>query len=175
MKFKEVVQKIKKVKNIEIILAVIIGLVIVLIYFLPSSSDSAQKQNSQSTEGVTTDEAQQLAKTLCQIKGAGNVTVMITYESDGELVPAYQTDSSESQNTNGAQVTYSSTESNKLITVYEQGTTTALILMKKKPQVKGVIVIAEGASDLTVKLNLYKAVQTVLQVSANKVDIFEMQ
>ena len=99
---------------------------------------------------------------------------MITYESDGELVPAYQQDISETKNTNGSQVTYSRSESNKLITVYEQGTATALILTEKKTQVKGVIVIAEGAADLTVRLNLFKAVQTVLQVNANKVDIFEM-
>ena len=36
------------------------------------------------------------------------------------------------------------------------------------------IVVAEGAADIGVKLNLYNAVQTVLQVDANKVDVFEM-
>ena len=176
MKLKEIPEKIKKIKNIEIILAVIIGLIILIIYFLPASGSGTADSRGK-TEAAKTDVcsvAERLAQVLSCIKGAGEVTVMITYESDGELVPAYQQDISETKNTNGSQVTYSRSESNKLITVYEQGTATALILTEKKPQVKGVIVIAEGAADLTVRLNLFKAVQTVLQVNANKVDIFEM-
>ena len=106
---------------------------------------------------------------------AGKVEVMITYESDGELVPAYQREENENRSSNGTQESYSLSSSNKIVTVYEQGTTTALILMKKKPQVKGVIVIAQGASDLTVRMSLSQAVRTVLQVSADRVDIFEMK
>ena len=47
-------------------------------------------------------------------------------------------------------------------------------MVEKKPKIRGVIVVAEGASDIGVKLNLYNAVQTVLQVEASKVDVFEM-
>jgi hypothetical protein len=42
-------------------------------------------------------------------------------------------------------------------------------------QVRGVMVVAEGAADLKVRLELARAVQTVLSVPASKVDVFQMQ
>lgn len=147
---------------------------ILLIYFIPGNTAQGKTVQSRS-EIETADDAQRLAEVLSGIKGAGKVEVMITYESDGELVPAYQKEENENRSSNGTQESYSLSSSNKIVTVYEQGTTTALILMKKKPQVKGVIVIAQGASDLTVRMSLSQAVRTVLQVSADRVDIFEMK
>ena len=38
-----------------------------------------------------------------------------------------------------------------------------------------VVVIAQGASDIQVKMELAQAVQTALGVSASKVDVFEMK
>ena len=140
--------------------------------------DSTTEQGGESTvtkEDYTRELEDRLAAVLSRVEGAGKVEVMITYESDGELVPAYQREENENRSSNGTQESYSLSSSNKIVTVYEQGTTTALILMKKKPQVKGVIVIAQGASDLTVRMSLSQAVRTVLQVSADRVDIFEMK
>ena len=115
---------------------------------------------------------------LSEIKGAGKIEVMITYESSPELVPAFSTDTQETTNIQSGQnsTTQSKTVSQNQnpITVSDQGENRALILVEKKPEIRGVIVVAEGASDLRVKLNLYNAVQTVLQVQANKVDVFEM-
>lgn len=103
---------------------------------------------------------------------------MITYESSPELVPAFSTDTQETTNIQSGQ--NSTTESQTVsqnqnpITVSKDGENQALILVEKKPKIRGVIVVAEGASDIGVKLNLYNAVQTVLQVEASKVDVFEM-
>lgn len=175
MSFKTLLSKVKKIKNIEIILAVVISCIALLIYFIPSKSDDSGSTVKYTTESSADLQAKELADVLAHIKGAGNVRVMITYESGTELVPAYQQDIAESKNENKEQSTYSKTQSNKIITVYQQGGSGALILKEKKPEIKGVIVIAEGAADLSVKLNLYKAVQTVLQISSNKVDVFEMK
>lgn len=174
MKAAEIWEKIKGKKNIKAIIAAAVGALILLIYFIPGNAAQGKAVQSRS-EIETADDAQRLAEVLSGIKGAGKVEVMITYESDGELVPAYQREENENRSSNGTQESYSLSSSNKIVTVYEQGTTTALILMKKKPQVKGVIVIAQGASDLTVRMSLSQAVRTVLQVSADRVDIFEMK
>jgi len=40
------------------------------------------------------------------------------------------------------------------------------------PKVKGVIVIAQGANDIRVKLDILKAVQALLGVSSSQVEIF---
>ncbi len=176
MTLKNFTTKIKKIKNIEIIIAAVLGALVLIIYFLPSNNSKSDGVVTSAVQSENiSDEAKMLAETLSKIKGAGNVNVMITYESSGELVPAYQQDITETGNTSENQVTYSKTQSNKIITVNQQGGAGALIIKEKKPEIKGVIVIAEGAADLNVKLNLYKAVQTVLQINAAKVDIFEMK
>lgn len=178
---KELVNKLKGIKNIEIILAVSIGLIILVIYFFPSAEENKDKNADTgitiNTSSELTDE-QKLKNVLSEIKGAGRIEVMITYESSPELVPAFSTDTQETTNVQSGQnnTTESQTVSKNQnpITVSKDGENQALILVEKKPEIRGVIVVAEGAADIGVKLNLYNAVQTVLQVDANKVDVFEM-
>ena len=173
--FKELVNKLKGIKNIEIILAVAIGIIILVIYFFPS--EQTESGITINTSSELTDE-QKLKNVLSEIKGAGRIEVMITYESSPELVPAFSTDTQETTNVQSGQ--NSTTESQTVsqnqnpITISKDGESQALILVEKKPKIRGVIVVAEGAADLGVKLNLYSAVQTALQVDANKVDVFEM-
>ena len=45
--------------------------------------------------------------------------------------------------------------------------------MEIMPPVKGVVVIAEGAGNVRVKLDLLKAVQALLSVSSSQVEIFK--
>lgn len=176
MSIKQIWDKLKGVKNIQIILAVIISCIALIIYFSPTSNSVGTADALSIKVDTASDlQAKELADALCMIKGAGNVKVMITYESGTELVPAYEQNVTEAGTKNNDENTYSKIESNKIITVYQQGGSGALILKEKKPEIKGVIVIAEGAADLSVKLNLYKAVQTVLQINPGKVDVFEMK
>ena len=50
----------------------------------------------------------------------------------------------------------------------------AVVISEKRPEVLGVIVVAEGAGDMNVKMELQRAVSTALGVSAQQVDIFVM-
>lgn len=47
----------------------------------------------------------------------------------------------------------------------------ALIIKEKQPKVRGVIVIAEGAQDISIRNNILSAVMTLLDVTAEKVEI----
>jgi stage III sporulation protein AG len=47
-----------------------------------------------------------------------------------------------------------------------------IILKEINPNIKGVIVVAEGADNGVVLETIYEAVKTVLGVSANKVQVF---
>ena len=177
LSWKETLGKIKQIKNIEIILAVAIGLVILLIYFLPGENRSEGEKKSSNVSGniqKQTDE-ERLKAVLSQMEGVGKTEVMITYESGVELVPAFESSRQETVTTGSSQSSTTVSENNQLVTVYGSGGNQALILVEKNPAIKGVIVIAQGASDLATRMNLYKAVQTVLQIPASKVDIFEMK
>jgi stage III sporulation protein AG len=104
-----------------------------------------------------------LEEILGAIKGAGKVKVLITYETTSQKVPAYDSDSTKGDS--------NQTESQRPAT---DGSGT-IVLTERRPQILGVVVVAEGASDMNVRLMLAQAVQTSLGIAAGKVDVFEMK
>lgn len=115
---------------------------------------------------------QRLMDTLSSVRGAGKVKVMITYETGSEIVPAMNTDVTSSVSVSGENQTR--TESSSPVTTYHNGENEAIVLMEKEPTVRGVIVVAQGAADISVRLKLQAAVQAVLGVDAQKVEVLEM-
>ena len=60
------------------------------------------------------------------------------------------------------------------VTVYQNGENEAVVLMERQPTVRGVIVVAQGAADISVRMKLQSAVQAVLGVEASRVEVLEM-
>jgi stage III sporulation protein AG len=52
------------------------------------------------------------------------------------------------------------------------GSSEAVVIKTNEAKIKGVIVVASGASDPQVKETLYSAVQTALQISGHQVEIY---
>ena len=50
----------------------------------------------------------------------------------------------------------------------------AVIIREDQPEVRGVIVVAQGAGDIGVRMELLNAVTTLLGVQADKVEILKM-
>lgn len=115
---------------------------------------------------------QRLMDTLSCVRGAGKVKVMITYDTGAELVPAMSTDVTSSVSEAGEN--QMRTESSSPVTAYRNGENEAIVLMEKEPTVRGVIVVAQGAADVSVRLKLQAAVQAVLGVEASRVEVLEM-
>lgn len=166
-------------KKLEIMVVIIVIAVMLLIYFSTFSSGDEQsggtEQTAQSQQTFSAaSEEEKLVKVLSQIQGAGKVEVMITYEGTSEKIPAYNSDtqtSSTSEEADGTnRVIENAIESKQPLT--EEGG--AVVISEKRPEVLGVIVVAEGAGDMNVKMELQRAVSTALGVSAQQVDIFVM-
>lgn len=104
---------------------------------------------------------------------------MITYDTGAQIIPAMSTDTqtgiTQSSGTGTESVTENRTESSRPATVSQTGGNEAIVLTEKQPVVRGVIVIAEGAADITVRMNLQNAVRTVLGVDLSCIDVFEMK
>ena len=115
---------------------------------------------------------QKLMDTLSCVRGAGKVKVMITYETGNEIVPAMNTDITSSVSVSGENQTR--TESSSPVTTYQNGENEAIVLMEREPTVRGVIVVAQGAADISVRLKIQAAVQAVLGIEADKVEVLEM-
>ena len=167
----------KKDKRLELGIYALLAVLGILIYSAScgreTESPPAQSETGEEMFAESSVE-ERLAETLSCIRGAGRVQVMITYETGTQIVPAMSTDvqSSTSQSTSegGTTVNENRTESTRPASLQEE----ALVLTEKAPEVRGVIVIAEGAADIAVKLRLERAVETVLGVDANCIEVFEM-
>jgi len=114
---------------------------------------------------------------LGKINGAGNVSVLITYTSSKETIPAYDvkqntSDTQEKDNIGG--IRNSKTNNNESQMVFEEasgGIKKPVILKEIPPEIKGVLIVAEGASDLVVKESLARAAQVVLDVPVYKIQV----
>lgn len=163
----------KKLETLAVFAAV--ALLVLLVW--PTLFGSSQEKNTQSTStnNQAAFDAQReeddLVRVLSSIRGAGDVQVMITYESEPVLEPAYESSYSTSNTQEDSRTTSNETETKRPSSSQSDG----LVLTQKRPEVRGVVVIAQGASDIQVKMELAQAVQTALGVSASKVDVFEMK
>ena len=92
-KIKEFYLKLKTIKNIEIIIAVIVIALIILLYSLISVNKKndvkiSSAVNEKQEMSLTAEVERKLTEVLSQIDGAGKVKVMITYSSSPEKIIA---------------------------------------------------------------------------------------
>ena len=115
---------------------------------------------------------------LCTVRGAGKVRVLVTYATAGERVAATVStlDESVSETSGGTTATHSqqSREMRQPATVSTEGGQSPIILVEREPEIRGVIVVAEGAADPAVRLSLQRAVQAVTGVTLSSIEVFEM-
>lgn len=182
--FAKFTERMKKDKRFELcVYGVLVGLGI-LIYVATSvpknvtvEPEAYGKADSIYSEERETEE--RLKAVLSCIRGAGEVEVMITYDTGAQIVPAMSTDTqtgiTQSSGSDTQSITENRTESSRPATVSQGGGNEAIVLTEKQPAVRGVIVIAEGAADIAVRINLQNAVQTVLGVDISCIEVFEMK
>lgn len=166
-------QKLKSVKHIELIILAIFVIVLAVIYM---SSNTKKASNSNIKESSSLEEYGEyleikLENLIKSINGAGNVEVMITF--DGRITYEYATEKEEvttSSSVSGG--TNSKTTTNeKMIIVSQNGKETPLIVKEIYPNVDGVVVVASGADNVSVKLDIISAVETLLEVDNNKIQV----
>lgn len=152
-------QKLKAIKKPEMIIALILILAVIVI-FATTFFGEKEEESDGSFESWCAAEEKRLAKVLSGIEGAGKVSVMITYESSVNKVYAYETTSK----TSGGVTTVSEE------IVYTSGK--PLLIKEEAPKVRGVVVVAEGASDTGVKLAIVRAIMALIEVSPGNIEVF---
>ena len=179
----KLITKLKGIKHLNIILLTLLVALILIIWFADFGTNTNEKQTSTSTSGTntlsdyTTLLETKLSKTLSQIEGAGNVDVMITLDGASQLILAYDTES-RTNSTDNTTASGTSTKSNNTTTnstpiiITKNGQSEPLVLSEIMPNIKGVVVVCEGANNIRVKLNLLQAVQALLGVNSGQIEIF---
>ena len=182
MLFREILRKIRTNKKAQIILAGTLVALTVLLFFMQSNvfGKKTNEETSSKTDVITENTSavgweKRLAEIISKIEGVGKTDVMITFSSTNEKVTAntVTTNTSESKNQSGTITTSSHTTSTPILTG-ASGKSEPYVLRENMPEVLGVIVVASGADDPVVRLNILRAVRTALQVPSSCVEIYCM-
>ena len=102
-----------------------------------------------------------LVSILSEVKGAGTVPVALTFEQGAEYV--YAEENNEKQSTDQSETSTSLAQIND----------SPVLIKQRLPEVKGVVIVAEGAGDALVKERLYQATKSLLGLSTSQIAIIE--
>lgn len=187
----------KKFVNCLIVLLVIIFLWLAVSNFIGDDA-GLTKGNEKNTpigakevsaeEGVTTskelldyetEQKEMLEEILSKIDGVGEVVVNIYFESSEIKVPATnsntQISETEEEDTNGGtRVTKQETEGATVVMQNDSNTSEPFITKTYKPQITGVLIVAEGAKSTKITYDIQKAVSSLYNLSLDKVNVYPM-
>lgn len=167
-KIKEMLQKVKNIKHFQLWIALLIGVCVCLVYFSFCSPKTDKQEESSTTEISSTMEyvdnlENKLCNVISKIDGVGSVSVAITLESS--FTYEYATDTETKTTVSGGVETSITTET--VILVSNQ----PVVVKENYPIVKGVVIVAQGAENFSVKMNILTAVETILEIDRNSITI----
>ena len=123
---------------------------------------------------------EELTEILSRVSGVGNVRVMITLSSSSELVvererPVTRSDTEETDQKGGSRKV-TQTETGDAVIYRSEGTDSVPYVIKTlPPRVGGVLVVAEGAGDITVHKTVTAIVQALFDVEPHKISVVRMK
>ena len=173
-KIKELFAKIKKVKHHQVYLAVIVGVIACMLYLSfsgifgtkaqtnVSTQDDKNELNFSSSMEYVSYLENKLESVITNVKGVGKASIFISLEKGFEYI--YVTEEETSTTSNGTTV-------NKVNVVMLNGQ--PILKEEIYPKIKGIVVVAQGAGDVKIKMNILSLIQTVIDVENSKINILE--
>lgn len=166
-------EKLKKLKRKEVLIAVGLAVILAIAYFaflVPKSSEKPSQapqnditsQTFSSSSEYTEYLENKLENVITSVKGAGDVKVILSLEKGFEYI--YATEEETKTTSNGTSITTVS-----ILMVDGQ----PVIKEEIYPLVGGVVVIASGAEDVGVRMNILSIIQTVVKVDNSKINILD--
>ena len=170
-KFRILFERIKKVKHFEIYIAVGLAIIIAVIYFSFLKAPSQNKDTNNKIDNVSSNFSSsgeyidylenKLENVITLVKGAGNVEVVVTLEKGFEYV--YATEEETRTTANGTTITTSN-----IVMVNGK----PVIKEEIYPVVQGIVIVASGANNVSVKMDILSRVQTVIEIENSKINIY---
>lgn len=150
-----------KVKHKEIILALILVIVLLFVYFSGRiGSENNQSEGTDFESDYCTKMSEDLLDAVCLMTDSQNCKVIINWEAGVESVIAYTTSSSGSSTTKTPEI------------VSNNGQSSPIILKEQFPKAVSVAVICPSDTSTTTKMNIKFMVGTLLSVDVNNVAIY---
>lgn len=157
------IDKLYKDKKIFVLLIALVVAGVIMMLF--DGNTTPQKQETQTQQ--YDDLEQRLENILSNVKGAGNVRVMITYKAGSEKIIAYNTDK-ESENKDSG---FATNEKNEIALSNDS----PVVLKETYPEIEGLLIVAQGGENIKVKNNLISASMALLPIEVNKIEVLAMK
>lgn len=137
-------------------------------------SDEVVQQANRSDDYIAQME-KRLSEALAEINGAGRVSVIVSMDDSGEKVLATDNKNKTEHQTEEKSV-FKSSESEENTVMTGQGTgQQPFVVKEKKPNPTGIVVIAEGAGDESVRYELFEAVKALYGISPHRIKVVTAQ
>ncbi|MDZ5034878.1 stage III sporulation protein AG, partial [Clostridium perfringens] len=148
-----------------------------------STSQNSSNLENKAKEAVENYEEQQkkeLENLLTKIENVGQVDVMIHFKSGEVKVPAKEDTSQEAtteetDDQGGKRTSIQKTDGSKVVMAGDGSKNQPYILQTNKPDISGVVIVAEGASSSKVKYDIQIAVSSLYGISIDKVNVYPMK
>lgn len=151
----DLIKFLKTRNNLVALVILIIGVIL-----MTSVSGGKAKKEVKQTFDVAAQE-DRLENILSAIEGAGHVKVMITYRGGSEQRLAYEIKSETEEN--------SHQEDKRAV----MSGNSPVVVRELYPEVRGVIVVAEGAGDINIKRALTEAVSASMGIGVSNVRVYK--
>lgn len=147
---------------------------------VPETADTGTGEEVATYESQTEGLEVKLEAALAQVEGIGAVDVVLSLESTNQKVVEKDVPSSRSsQTSSGAEESSSSSSvSTEESTVYQRdssGSETPYVIQENYPEIRGVLVVAEGGDDPVVVQQIQEAVMALFRVEAHKIKVMKMK
>jgi len=149
----------------------IIFIVGIALIALPSTEKPEEKQDKGNVSELYKEKIKtELEKIISEIKGAGEVSVMITFSDDGNTLYAVN----ESYSSSGESENKTKSSEKEYVLKSEGGSAQeALVTKKVCPEISGVLICAKGAGNPEKKSNITRAVEALLGIKSHRVEVLE--
>jgi len=145
---------------------------------------SGQEGNTGKTLEITEDTYEglleaRLEEILSYVEGAGKIKVMVTLKASGEKVilketPYTKNTVNEQDSGGGLRNTTDLTQSDTVVYIEENGGKVPYMIQETAPEIEGILVIAQGADNETVKNELNTAIAALFDLQSHKIKICKM-
>ncbi len=170
---------VKKIKKEQLLIGALIG-ILVLVIAIPVPKTEKNKQTEAVKEEISEKEYSmeaELKEILQRISGVGRTEVFITYEDEGKIVVEKDESVSEElieeADSSGGTRTTTSTRNEKA-TVYGNADA-PYVIQELSPTIKGILVVAEGGGNVTVKKQIQETIEALFGLDSHKISIMKME
>lgn len=186
----KIIESIKQVKREQWLIGIIVG-ALLLVIAVPVKKEDAQdnlqkeevqtQESSLQVEELTAFYENQLEETLSLVWGVGKVKVSITMESTGSKIiekdAPYSTEKNVQKEETGSESSSESwrREENTVYEETENGAQIPYVISEIYPEIRGVIVVAQGGDDPVIVQQIQEAVMALFHMDAHKIKVMKMK